>query len=243
MIDATIEQPRVAPPEFVEPPRPADSTDYSAIDYSHWTSRQRAARFAFRTAWKLLTQLEVSGIENLPPDGAYILAANHISLLDAPLVMTALPRRTIVFAGERLRNSPIFHWFLSDLANAIYIQRGAGDIDALQLGLEVLRAGGTLAVGPEGGISQTQALQQGQTGVAYLATQANVPVVPVAAWGQERLREHWRRGRRPPVRVRIGKPLRFPAGEWDGVHLRNYTDQVMRAVADLLPLEYRGVYT
>lgn len=218
------------------------AAEYASLDYSRWTGRQRVARLGFGLAWRVLTNLHVEGLDNLPAEGAFLVAANHVSMVDAPLVMTALPRRTIVFAGERLRESPFFNWFLSDLANAIYIRRGAGDMEALQRGLAVLRAGGVLAVGPEGGISQTGALQHGHTGVAYLATQTDVPVVPVAAWGQERLTQQWRRLRRPPVHLRIGSPIRFPAGEPDGLHLRSYTDQIMQAVADLLPPEYRGVY-
>jgi 1-acyl-sn-glycerol-3-phosphate acyltransferase len=232
-----------------EPSGPARPTpngngaaEYASLDYSRWTGRQRVARLGFGLAWRVLTNLHVEGLDNLPAEGAFLVAANHVSMVDAPLVMTALPRRTIVFAGERLRESPFFNWFLSDLANAIYIKRGAGDMEALQRGLAVLRAGGVLAVGPEGGISQTGALQHGHTGVAYLATQTDVPVVPVAAWGQERLTQQWRRLRRPPVHLRIGSPIRFPAGEPDGLHLRSYTDQIMQAVADLLPPEYRGVY-
>jgi 1-acyl-sn-glycerol-3-phosphate acyltransferase len=201
------------------------------------------ARLCFSAGWRLLTNLHVEGLDNLPKEGPFILAANHVSMVDAPLVMTVLPRRTIVFAGERLRESAVFNWFLSDLANAIYIRRGVGDLEALERGLAVLRAGGALAMGPEGGISQTAALREGHTGVAYLATRADVPVVPVAAFGQEKLTQQWRRLQRPPVHVRIGEPLRFPAGEHEGIRLRAYTDQVMRALAELLPQEYRGIYT
>ena len=202
------QQPEAAPAAVRLTPGPAE---YAALDYSRWTSRQRIARLGFGLAWRVLTNLHVEGLDNLPADGAFLIAANHVSMVDAPLVMTVLPRRTIVFAGERLRESPFFNWFLSDLANAIYIRRGAGDMEALQRGLAVLRAGGVLAVGPEGGISQTGTLQHGHTGVAYLATHADVPVVPVAAWGQERLTQHWRRLSRPPVHLRIGRPLHSPA--------------------------------
>jgi 1-acyl-sn-glycerol-3-phosphate acyltransferase len=158
------------------------------------------------------------------------------------LVLTALPRRTVVFAGERLRDHRLFNFVLSDLFNAIYIRRGAGDVEALELGMHVLQAGGVLGVGPEGGISQSGALAAGHTGIAYLATQADVPVVPIAAWGQEKVTSELRRRRRPEVHVRIGTPLRFPPGDVDGLHLRAYTDEVMRAIAELLPPEYRGAY-
>jgi 1-acyl-sn-glycerol-3-phosphate acyltransferase len=221
---------------------PQVTTDYRALDYTQWTRAQRLARLGLTAAWRVLTDIDVEGLENLPSSGPYLLAANHISLLDAPLVLTTLPRRTVVFAGERLRDHRLFNFVLSDLFNAIYIRRGAGDVEALALGMQVLQSGGVLGVGPEGGISPGGALSAGHTGIAYLATQADVPVVPIAAWGQEKVTSEWRRRRRPAVHVRIGVPLRFAPGNVDGLHLRAYTDEVMRAIAELLPPEYRGAY-
>jgi 1-acyl-sn-glycerol-3-phosphate acyltransferase len=108
--------------------------------------------------------------------------------------------------------------------------------------LAVLRAGGLLALSPEGTRSQTGALARGRTGVAYLAMLAGVPVVPIALWGQERMPARWRSMRRAPVMVRIGAPLRFSHREPDAGRLRECADHVMRSIAEMLPAEYRGVY-
>jgi 1-acyl-sn-glycerol-3-phosphate acyltransferase len=78
--------------------------------------------------------------------------------------------------------------------------------------------------------------------VGYLAARAGVPVVPMAAWGQERLGHSWRRLRRAPVRVRFGPPLVFGSVTPSRRELREYSDTVMRAIAAQLPERYRGVY-
>lgn len=217
------------------------SSRYASLDYSRWTAGQRAVRSAVSVAMRALTRMRVEGLENLPRSGGCLLAINHLSLADGPVVFTLLPRRAIMFASVHLRDSAFMHWILSDMGDAIYVRRGEGDTDALASGLAVLRAGGMLALGPEGTRSP-QGLSRGQTGVAYLATQAGVPVVPLAAWGQEKMPTHLRSMRRAPITVRIGAPIRFTDNAPDAARLREYTDQVMMSIAAMLPVEYQGVY-
>ena len=217
-------------------------SSYSALDYSRWTTGQRAVRGAVSVAMRALTRVHVEGLEHLPLTGGCLLAINHLSMADVPVVLSVLPRRTIMFASEHLRSSAFMHWFLHDMGDAIYVRRGEGDIDALANGLAVLRAGGLLGLGPEGTRSRNGALGRGQTGIAHLATQANVPVVPLAAWGQEQLPLHWKSMRRAPICIRVGPPLRFTGASLDAAHLRQYTDQVMTSIAEMLPPAYRGVY-
>jgi 1-acyl-sn-glycerol-3-phosphate acyltransferase len=106
----------------------------------------------------------------------------------------------------------------------------------------VLHAGGIIGLSPEGARSATGALVQARSGMAYLALQANVPIVPVAAWGHERLTSSWRRLRRPEVNIRIGAPILLPPGAVSTSELQQRTELVMCALAALLPAEYRGAY-
>ena len=92
------------------------------------------------------------------------------------------------------------------MGDTIYVRRGKPTPRRLESGLAVLRAGGLLGLGPEGTRSRSGALARGHTGIAYLAMQADVPIVPMAAWGQERMSHHWRSMRRAPITVRIGRP-------------------------------------
>ena len=126
-------------------------------------------------------------------------------------MLTLLPRRAIILAVDRLKQFRILDWFVSDMGQAIYIARGQAEDESLQRACAVLDAGGVLALAPEGTRSRT-GLLRGQTGVASLATQAHVPVVPVVAWGEERWRTRWKHIRRLPISVRAGAPLNFPAG-------------------------------
>jgi 1-acyl-sn-glycerol-3-phosphate acyltransferase len=190
---------------------------------------------------RALTSMHVEGLENLPRTGGCLLVLNHLSMADTPVVLSLLPRRTILFASDHLRSSVFLNWFLSDMGDAIYVRRGDGDTEALASGLAVLRAGGMLGIGPEG-MRNPNGLARGRTGIAYLAAQAGVPVVPLAAWGQEKIPAHLRSLRRAPINVRIGTPLRFTGDAPDATQLRAYTDQVMMSIAAMLPVEYRGVY-
>ena len=108
--------------------------------------------------------------------------------------------------------------------------------------LEVLRSGGVVAILPEGTRSPTGAMVPAHRGVALLATRAGVPIVPAAAYGQERAVASWKRLRRVRVRVQVGPPIVLPGGPHDRRSLQALTDGVMRSVASMLPLEYRGVY-
>jgi 1-acyl-sn-glycerol-3-phosphate acyltransferase len=186
--------------------------------------------------------VNVEGLDHLPQDGGFVLAANHLSMADVPLLLTVMPRPTIVYASEELRTWPWLHWFLSDLGNAIYVRKGTGNERGLALGVTVLEAGGVVALGPEGRRSQTGALERANTGVAYLARGGNVPVVPVATWGQERIAASWRRLRRRSVHIRFGAPLTPPGPSAEPAELREFADGVMTEIARLLPAEYRGVY-
>lgn len=217
------------------------SSRYSTIDYSRWRPGQQAIRGLTALGLRMISKMDVDGVANIPRDGGCLLAINHLSLADTPVVLSLLPRRTIMFASEHLRSSAFMNWVLSDMGDAIYVRRGEGDTDALASGLAVLRAGGMLGLGPEGTRSPG-GLTRGHTGVAYLATQAGVPVIPLAAWGQEFIPAHLRSLRRAPITVRIGAPLYFNDPAPTAAGLRDYTDRVMTAIAGMLPEGYRGAY-
>ena len=83
---------------------------------------------------------------------------------------------------------------------------------------------------------------KGQPGLARIAAEAGAPVLPMALSGQEQLWRYWRRGRRVPVRVRCGAVIPPPPDSSTAKALEQYSDRVMRALAEILPPAYRGVY-
>jgi 1-acyl-sn-glycerol-3-phosphate acyltransferase len=189
----------------------------------------------------MAARVEVEGLEHVPSSGAFILAGNHLSMSDVPVGWTHMERSMIPLVSHDLRQTRWLRWVLSGIGHAVYIRRGEGDEDALTRGLAVLRAGGAILIAPEGKRSPG-GLRRGNTGAAYLATRAGVPVVPVAAWGQEDFTSSWRRLRRAPVRLHFGPPLDFPVGPLSGQELLEHSERIMLAIARMLPPEYRGVY-
>ena len=220
---------------------------YASLDYGRWSRGQRAVKRAFRVGIGAGAHIEMDGAERLPADGAFILALNHLAFVDTPLVLTVMPRPTIIFAAGELEKYPWMQWFLGDMGHAIWVQRGSGDSESVAKGLTVLRNGGVLGLSPEGRRSATGALERAQTGVAYLAAGSGAPVIPMAVWGQEHMRASWRRLRRAQVHIKVGEPLRFtpplPEGATPkGADLLAFTTRVMSALSAMLPPEYRGVY-
>jgi 1-acyl-sn-glycerol-3-phosphate acyltransferase len=215
--------------------------DYSSLDYSRWTPSQQLVRSVFKFGFRFLADIEAEGLERIPQTGPCVLVVNHLSMADVPLLFTLVQRRVVLLAVDELKKFPILDWFVSDLGQAIYVKRNETDEKALNDALSVLKAGGMVALSPEGIRSKT-GLLRGRTGVAYLATKIDVPIIPVAAWGQERWRSRFRSVRRLPVQVRVGEPIRLPIGPTPPWLLRKHTDDIMSAIAGLLPPEYHGAY-
>jgi 1-acyl-sn-glycerol-3-phosphate acyltransferase len=202
----------------------------------------RIARGLVRVVIRLLARVEVSGLENIPREENFILLLNHLHWVDVPLAMAVVPRQLDVFAGEKWGRRWPLNWLLSHIGHAIYVRRGEVDRKALQSALDALRRGRCLGIAPEGTRSRTGGLGKGKDGAAYLATRSGVSMVPMVAWGQERLFRSLGRGHRAVIRVVIGAPFRLPMTEARGDELDRYTEEIMRSLASMLPEEYRGAY-
>jgi len=196
-----------------------------------------------RCLFPLLVRVRVTGQENFPPSGPYILATNHLSAFDPPLLMMICPHTVRAFAASKHRRNP-FYFLVLSAAGSIWVRRGEIDREALRGAFEVLKRGEVLGLAPEGTRARrVYALQPGKTGAAYIATRADVPIVPVGLTGTEKIKENLPRLRRTDVTVTIGEPFRLPeSGRVRGPKLDEYTDIIMRRIAALLPPEYRGVY-
>ncbi len=191
---------------------------------------------------RLISRREYVGLENIPADPPYILVSNHLAMFDSPLVLAMCPHVSRAFAAAKHRRNPIFAVLLTAMGS-VWVQRGEVDRRALQEALDVLRRGEVLGIAPEGTRSPTQALQKGKVGAAYLATRANVALVPMAITGTEKIKHDLPRLRRAHVRVTIGEPFHLPEnGRVRGQKLTEYTEVIMHRIAGLLPEEYRGVY-
>jgi 1-acyl-sn-glycerol-3-phosphate acyltransferase len=217
------------------------SRKYSQLAYARWTPFQRFARFVVTGVIRGVADVTVEGAHHVPANGPVLIAANHVSMWDAPVLLNMTERRTVMFVAEELRRLPWIHWTLHKMWDAIYLRRGEGDTEAIERALGVLRGGGMLGLAPEGARSRG-GLGRGLTGVAHLAFQSGAPIVPVAVFGQERIPTECRRLKRAKVVVRIGKPISTPHTDSSAHALRSLTDRVMLEIARMLPSEYRGAY-
>jgi 1-acyl-sn-glycerol-3-phosphate acyltransferase len=197
----------------------------------------------FRFGLWLLTRTKVEGVENVP-EPPYILATNHLGTLDVPFIYATVGGPHLVgWAAEKYEHSLIRGTILR-AGGAVFIQRGKVDRRALDFAVQTLKSGKAFGMAPEGTRSPRHSLIRGKTGVAYLAAESGVPVVPVALTGTHRPYDHWKRLRRPLMTAHYGPPFNLPPlpenGRADA--LRRNTDEIMCHIAALLPPEYRGVY-
>jgi 1-acyl-sn-glycerol-3-phosphate acyltransferase len=217
------------------------SSPTTRIPHSSHPLVYRCIRFSAGAIMRIIYRYRVVGVENIPAEGTTIFAMNHLHLLDPCAAGAAVTRQVVVMAADKW----LTNWFVRSFLNGvgtIYVRRGEADRAALRASLEVLNAGGAMALAPEGTRSRRGTLQRAKPGIAYLATRTNAMIVPVACWGVENLSD-WKRLKRPSCTVAIGVPFRheYP-GKATSEQLQAYADEIMIRVAALLPEQYRGVY-
>ncbi|HVF78671.1 MAG TPA: 1-acylglycerol-3-phosphate O-acyltransferase [Solirubrobacteraceae bacterium] len=167
-----------------------------------------AARAILQPIFLVYFRMKRIGMEHIPKDGALIIASNHRSFMD-PWVIGMMLRRPIYYVAK----SELFHnrfiaWLLSSLG-AFPLDRGNGDHDAMDAARRILERGDIVVIFPEGTRTRPGALGTPKRGVGRLALQTGAPIVPVALIGTEAIRNGWRI-RPHQVRIRAGRPLRFP---------------------------------
>ena len=198
----------------------------------------------FNAATVLLTRRNLLGLNNLPSSGPYILVFNHLSYLDLPFAFGVLGGENVTgWAAEKYRHHPFFGPLLK-MAGGIFIERGQVDRDALAQAVDWLQRGNIFGMAPEGTRSKTHALARGKTGAAYLAHEADVPLIPVGMYGTEQAWSSWIRLRRPLLTMCVGVPFRLAPLDLDQRHarLRADTDEIMCRIAALIPEKYHGYY-
>ena len=149
---------------------------------------------------RLTFRFRVSGAENVPRTGGVVVAANHISNFDPPILGIALPRPISYMAKKELFAMPVLKQLLPHL-NAFPVDRQAGGTAALRAALRMIKEGRCVGIFPEGGRTVTGTNEE-KAGAAFLAAAAGVPVVPAAIVGTRNLRPLGK------VTVVFGEPIR-----------------------------------
>lgn len=199
-----------------------------------WVSLRSFARFVFF----LLLNIKIVGRNNIPAKGPYILASNHLSWTDIPLVPSYLSTQVVYLAKEELYQGKM--GWVPRFLGAIPVKRGEADRQLLRASDDLLKRGKILIIFPEGHRSDNHQLIPGNAGVGMIALRAGVPVIPVAVCGSE----HALKKFRPRVTITYGEPLilRPKGAKITKDDIIASTDTIMRLIAEMLPPAYRGVY-
>ena len=142
------------------------------------------AKFIFLIIFKLFFRLKVTGQENIPQNGPFIIVANHSSLLD-PIILGISIKPKIIFVAAAYLFEIGWLGYLLRKANSIPVQR-ENDIKAIKQSLKILRQGGVLGIFPEGGIDRQKNNLPVRAGAAYLATKVGIPIVPIRIKGADK---------------------------------------------------------
>jgi 1-acyl-sn-glycerol-3-phosphate acyltransferase len=205
----------------------------------------RFVRFLIRFLLRTFARVEVRGRENIP-QGNYVIAANHLGLVDAFMPFFIIDNENIVvLVGEKWEKLWILRWLGKQL-NFLFIDRFNPDLKAIRAVMRRMEQGDILVITPEGTRSKVGHLIEGKQGVSYLAVKLGLPILPVCVYGSfdPIFFGQLKRLKRPQVTVNIGPPFSlapYNNRERDAV-LQRYTDEIMCRIAALMPAEYRGFY-
>jgi 1-acyl-sn-glycerol-3-phosphate acyltransferase len=184
---------------------------------------------------KLGFRLRTYGRENLIEDGPAILASNHASYLDPPLVGVSCRKDVYFLARKSLFERPVIGPLIAQL-NTIPVDRDRGDVGAVRAMIKLLKSGNRVLVFPEGTRSKDGNLQAARAGVGLLIAKSLVPVVPVRVFGSYAALPRSGGIRFVPITIVIGKPLFFTKqdlGDDERAAYQVLSDRVMAAIAAL----------
>lgn len=191
----------------------------------------RLYRFLRRVAAWLVPRLmrfRPQGLDNIPTEGPFVIAANHIHALDPIMVAIIVPQHVSFMAKEEVMHSRLLGWLVRQVGS-FPVKRGKADIQAIRQALKVLAQGNVLGIFPEGTRSKTGEVQAAFAGAALLAARADVPIVPMALYGQYRLGGIFRANVGEPVRIASAIPGKPTAEE-----RAQGTEMTMQRIAALL---------
>jgi 1-acyl-sn-glycerol-3-phosphate acyltransferase len=216
-------------------PRPKEH-----FDRFHERARTREPDWAYELV-RILTSLysytflraRSIGVENVPGNGAVILAPNHFSFMDHFLMGCYTRRKVRFMAKSQLFKPPM--QFIYTHGGVFPVRRGARDEETFITAETILSRGGAITMYCEGGRSRTGKLaEQAKRGIGRLALETGAPVVPIAIHGSSRIR-NWKRLQFPQVTIQYGEPMRWEA-------IENPSREQQQAVADQVLVEIRRLY-
>ena len=133
----------------------------------------------------LIAKIEIRGYDNVPETGAFVIATNHLGMLDSTMLFYALNRWDVFIpVAEKWEESGFLRW-LGKYFNFVFIDRFNPDLKAMRKIIGLMQSGNILVIAPEGTRSRVGSMNEGKPGVSYLAAKLNRPIVPVGIAGTE----------------------------------------------------------
>jgi 1-acyl-sn-glycerol-3-phosphate acyltransferase len=184
------------------------------------------AKVVIGTISRIVWRVRAYGTANVPASGPLLVACNHVSNLDPPLLGAFCPRQISYMAKKELFEIPVLGTLITAVG-AYPVDRAGSAASAIKRSVEVLRAGGCVGIFPEGG-RNVHGDKEPRAGVALLASLGRAPVVPACILGSGNA------GRLAAIKVVFGKPIALPAGrKATRDDLAKFTADVMGAIAAL----------
>jgi 1-acyl-sn-glycerol-3-phosphate acyltransferase len=226
-------------PQTYKDPRPAEyfaQFHEAARKGVGWT--YTFARIVLTLPTMLIYRVRGIGLENVPREGALVLAPNHFSQMDHFFCGVYLRRKIRFMAKSQMFGPPVLTYIYKH-GGVFPVRRGQHDEEAFKTAYEILDQDGMLLVYAEGGRSRSAELGQPKPGIGRLALESGAPIVPVAIHGSARVRG-WKRLHFPKVTVQFGKPMTFPV---EPSPSRERQLEVATEVFDEVREMYEGVAT
>jgi 1-acyl-sn-glycerol-3-phosphate acyltransferase len=182
--------------------------------------------------FKVFNRLEVIGAENVPKEGGVIVAANHLSYLDPPLIGAALKRQATYMAKEGLFNIPMLGAVIRLFS--FPVRRGRPQPSIIKEAIKKLKQGELIVMFPEGGRSITGSLLEAKRGIGVIAGISRMPVVPTLIKGTEKALPVGARFLQPArITVIFGKPIVIDKKETDKHFQDRISNGIMEAIRKL----------
>ena len=201
------------------------------------------SRNIFKISLKLFFHFKVIGHKNIPARGSFILAGNHVSYLDPPMVSAACRRKIFFLASSHLYKKGFLNWWYTSV-DCIKVNSGkAGDRGAIKKILDCLKKGKPVAIFPEGTRSEDGTMKEPLSGIGFIALKSQAPVVPCFLKGSEKIlprgAKSFKSGR---VSVYIGEPIEVKEFKYEGDKkeaYRLFSKKVMHSISALAK-KYNG---
>ena len=201
------------------------------------------ANWVLRQWYRIILDLEMQGLENVPRTGPLLMVINHTHFLD-PLIPTAYLRSDIFPMAKAEVFNGRWKWMF-DAYGSFPVRRGEADMQAFKQAFKLLRAGHAILMAPEGTRAKVGGLQPAHQGAGLIALRTGAPILPIALWGGRALVSNVKQFRRTKIHMRIHAPMIVKTQEKkvSREHISAITDEIMYSLATMLPPEYRGIYS